>query len=316
LTDSDAATWELISAGGNLKAAKDGSDYLSIDSGGNVNVNGGGYVKIGPADTQAELRLYRDDSTINTAGIAIGDINFGGADANNDNAARLRVKSDGAWTASSSPTAFEFQTCPSGSESPQTRLIIASDGQVGIGVAPAAKLDVHDNANNQRLIRISHPTSPTEAGGYLGFASDGTTDNNLVVLGVQYSGSYYDALTIQRSTRLATFSGGITVSGGVTSLGSFTNLDISSGAITITSSTHKVDTEGGAATDDLDTINGGTDGSILVIQSNNNDRDVSAKDGTGNLQLAGNYELNHSSRKLTLIKSGSVWYELSRSSNI
>jgi hypothetical protein len=84
---------------------------------------------------------------------------------------------------------------------------------VGIGVAPAAKLDVHDSANNQRLIRISHPTSPTEAGGYLGFASDGTTDNNLVVLGVQYSGTYYDALSIQRSTRLATFSGGITVSG-------------------------------------------------------------------------------------------------------
>jgi hypothetical protein len=164
-----------------------------------------GKVRVSPANITAELQLYRDDSTINAAGTAIGDINFGGGDADNDNAARLRVKSDAAWTASSSPTAFEFQTCPSGSESPQTRLVIDSDGQVGINVAPAAKLDVHDNANNQRLIRISHPTSPTEAGGYLGFASDGTTDNNLVVLGVQYSGSYYDALTIQRSTRLATF---------------------------------------------------------------------------------------------------------------
>jgi hypothetical protein len=128
LTDSDAATWEWISAGGNLKAAKDGSDYLSIDSSGNVNVDGGGYVKIAPADTQADLRLYRDDATINTSGIAIGDINFGGADADNDNAARLRVKSDGAWTSTSSPTAFEFQTCPSGSESPQTRLVIDSTG--------------------------------------------------------------------------------------------------------------------------------------------------------------------------------------------
>jgi hypothetical protein len=115
LTDSDAATWEWISAGGNLKAAKDGFDKVTIDSSGNVNVDGGGYVKIAPADTQADLRLYRDDATINTSGIAIGDINFGGADADNDNAARLRVKSDGAWTSTSSPTAFEFQTCPSGS---------------------------------------------------------------------------------------------------------------------------------------------------------------------------------------------------------
>jgi hypothetical protein len=93
-----------------------------------VNVDGGGYVKIAPADTQADLRLYRDDATINTSGIAIGDINFGGADADNDNAARLRVKSDGAWTSTSSPTAFEFQTCPSGSESPQTRLVIDAEG--------------------------------------------------------------------------------------------------------------------------------------------------------------------------------------------
>jgi hypothetical protein len=128
LTDSDAATWEWISAGGNLKAAKDGSDYLSIDSSGNVTVDGGGYLKIAPANTTAGLRLYRNDATINTSGIAIGDINFGGADANNDNAARLRVKSDGAWTSTSSPTAFEFQTCPSGSESPQTRLVIGSTG--------------------------------------------------------------------------------------------------------------------------------------------------------------------------------------------
>jgi hypothetical protein len=57
LTDSDAATWEWISAGGNLKAAKDGFDKVTIDTSGNVNVNGGGYVKIAPADTQADLRL-------------------------------------------------------------------------------------------------------------------------------------------------------------------------------------------------------------------------------------------------------------------
>ena len=87
-----------------------------------------GKVRVSPANITAELQLYRDDSTINAAGTAIGDINFGGGDADNDNAARLRVKSDAAWTASSSPTAFEFQTCPSGSESLQTRVTIDSTG--------------------------------------------------------------------------------------------------------------------------------------------------------------------------------------------
>jgi len=243
LTDSDAATWEWISAGGNLKAAKDGSDYLSIDSSGNVNVDGGGYVKIAPADTQAELRLYRDDATINTSGIAIGDINFGGADADNDNAARLRVKSDGAWTSTSSPTAFEFQTCPSGSESPQTRLVIDSDG-------------------------------------------------------------------------LCTFSNGITVSGGSTNIGSgFPELTISSGAITVTDSTHRVDTESDSASDDLDTINGGAQGSILTLRSMSAARDVTVKDATGNIYLAGDFALSHSQRFITLIKYGGGWYELSRSAN-
>jgi hypothetical protein len=228
----------------------------------------------------------------------------------------LRVKSDGAWTSTSSPTAFEFQTCPSGSESPQTRLVIGSTGDVtvnesvAIGTSPTAgiSLNVRENSTTTAAdIRNAN------ASGFGLYVAGGSSSSEYAFRAANKDNA---ALFTVRGDGLAEFSGGITVSGGVTSLGSFTNLDISSGAITITSSTHKVDTEGGAATDDLDTINGGTDGSILVIQSNNNDRDVSAKDGTGNLQLAGNYDLNHSSRKLTLIKSGSVWYELSRSSNI
>ena len=82
-----------------------------------------------------------------------------------------------------------------------TGLEIDTSGNVGIGTSPTDKLDVFSSSNNQRLIRISHPTSPTEASGFLGFNSDGTTDNNLVTLGVQYSNTYFNALNIQRSTR-------------------------------------------------------------------------------------------------------------------
>jgi hypothetical protein len=133
----------------------------ALDVSGNVLVNGGGYVKIAPANTTAELRLYRDDATINTSGIAIGDINFGGADANNDNAARLRVKSAGAWTSTSSPTAFEFQTCPSGSESPQTRLTINSTGQITTTTTSADAMFVDSSHATRTSIYIRNSNATT-----------------------------------------------------------------------------------------------------------------------------------------------------------
>ena len=46
-----------------------------------------------------------------------------------------------------------------------------------------------------------------------------------------------------------------------------TELTIASGAIAITQNNHTVDTQGDAATDDLDTINGGTDGLVLFFRS-------------------------------------------------
>ena len=143
--------------------------------------------------------------------------------------------------------------------------------------------------------------------------NDGIEDGNLIFRTMK-DGTLAARLTIG-SDGLATFANGVTVSGGIVSLSSFTNLDVSSGGITVTSSTHRVDTESGAPTDNLNNINGGTDGSILVLRTNVDGRDVTVKDGTGNLHLAGDYALNNAARKLTLIKSGSDWYELSRSSN-
>lgn len=66
-----------------------------------------------------------------------------------------------------------------------------------------------------------------------------------------------------------------------------TELTISTGAITVTQSFHKVDTEADAASDDLVTINGGVEGFIIYIRAEHADRTVVLKDGTGNLELAG-----------------------------
>lgn len=60
---------------------------------------------------------------------------------------------------------------------------------------------------------------------------------------------------------------------------------IATGIITIVKnySSYSVDTEGAAASDDLDTINGGQDGQIIFIRSADNGRNVVVKHNTGNI---------------------------------
>ncbi len=60
-------------------------------------------------------------------------------------------------------------------------------------------------------------------------------------------------------------------------------LTISSGVVTATHSYHEIDTESDAASDDLDTINGGHDGMVLIIKAKNGARTVVVKHGTGNI---------------------------------
>lgn len=120
---------------------------------------------------------------------------------------------------------------------------------------------------------------------------------------------------------LATCNNGITVSGGFTTLGSFSEVTISGGGITVTSSTHRVDTQNDDPSDQLSSISGGTDGSILVLQSVTSTRDVTVTHSNGtspqNIHLAGgaSFTLDTSNDVLVLIKYGSIWREVSRSDN-
>jgi hypothetical protein len=68
-------------------------------------------------------------------------------------------------------------------------------------------------------------------------------------------------------------------------LGPASELTIDTGAITITKSYHTIDTEDDEASDELDTIGGGSEGRILIIHSADNDRIVILKNATGNLIL-------------------------------
>lgn len=63
-----------------------------------------------------------------------------------------------------------------------------------------------------------------------------------------------------------------------------TELTIASGAVTATQTWHRIDTQSDASSDDLDTINGLSDGRILIFRAENTARTVVVKHGTGNIQ--------------------------------
>ena len=77
-------------------------------------------------------------------------------------------------------------------------------------------------------------------------------------------------------------------------------LTIATGAITITGANHTVDTEADAATDDLDTISGVSNGAFVTLRAENAGRSVVVKDGTGNIETPGGEDITLSGTETTL----------------
>lgn len=110
--------------------------------------------------------------------------------------------------------------------------------------------------------------------------------------------------------------GGAVINGKL-SLGAPTELTINAGVITVTRSNHTLDGEGDLD-DDLNTINGGVDGQILVLRAESPIRDITVMDGAGNIELEGgvNFILSTMQRKLYLfydaLTAGGRWCEINR----
>lgn len=96
-------------------------------------------------------------------------------------------------------------------------------------------------------------------------------------------------------------------------------LNIVGGVITVTDSYHAVDTEFLDPTDEIDTINGFTDGYHIFLRSASGSRNVALRDGTGNLALADglDFTLQFSRSTVHLMFDASIgnWLEIGRSSN-
>ena len=130
-------------------------------------------------------------------------------------------------------------------------------------------------------------------------------------LNVQRTGNTIDGVTASGPWA---FQGDVTMSGQI-NLGGTPGETISSGAINYTSGFIIIDTEGLAPTDTLDTINGGIEGDFLLIRTASGGRVPTIEDGTGNIQLAGDFVMTSPFDMLLLVHNGSTWAEVSRSDN-
>jgi len=243
-------------------------------------------------------------------------------DAGSFEGAAIAAKKE-ATSDSNEATSLSFSTIPNAFGAPVERLAISSTGQVNITNTsdPALKLHNTTGGENDTAAVVFGVSSGTADGPRIEAKRGvGVIDLNLFTADATSQTNSSAALTLAGSNNLATFSGGITVSGGITSLGGFLAVTIVGGGITVTSSAVRLATQGGAGTDDLLGINGGTDGSILIIQSVSSNVVVvkHSTGGTGeNIQLAGgvDFSLDSTNDVLVLVKFGTNWREVSRSNN-
>jgi len=112
---------------------------------------------------------------------------------------------------------------------------------------------------------------------------------------------------------------GLFISVGSNGFPAASDLTIAAGEITVTGSQkwrfHNIDTEGGIASDNLDKINGGNEGEVILIQAKNSARTVVMKDGV-DLKLQADFSLNNIEDKIILVCAAvDRWHEITRANN-
>jgi len=252
---------------------------------------------VATTDTPSFAQVTVDNITVNGAAITsdTGAISFG-----NENLTTTGTLAAGATTIT-------------GNSSVTGTLDVSGDVDVGDGTSAGVALAINGSATGNPILQLEQAGTIkaflqyADSGDILSLVSDGEVrinPNNSAALILDTSGD-------------ATFAGDIDLSSGFLNVGPADTLTISAGVVTATKYYSSVDTESAASTDDLDTINGGSDGDLLIIRATNSGRTVVAKHGTGNLHLDGaaDFTMDNSDDRLYLMSNGTNWIEISRSNN-
>lgn len=222
---------------------------------------------------------------------------------------------------------------------------IKGTGNVGIGEDSPQEL-LHISGTSDPTLVIQNPTGNETESGKISFR-EGTFDTEQINL--RYDGSQnsfkIDTKEISNAFVVRRITGNVgigtsepasklEVEGIISSYGAsaliiqddsgttITSKNNTEGSITVTHNFHLI-THGATDNDtnvNLININGGANGSILVLKQLTNTKDVKLIDGDGsgtggNLRLNGDFQMNTGNDTITLIKSGTIWFELSRSNN-
>lgn len=93
------------------------------------------------------------------------------------------------------------------------------------------------------------------------------------------------------------------------------SIAVAGGVLTVTKTNHVIGTEGGAGTDDLDSISGGAIGDLLILGSATGSQDVTVKN-SASIICGSDRVLSTTSKKIVLLKTAStVWTMLAFADN-
>lgn len=264
--------------------------------------------------------------------------------------ASIWAEADDTFAADNNSTELVFAV--GASEAAAEKMRLTHDGELGIGVATPASLlhvagtvqvGVDDTGHDVKFFGATAgsfllwdesddaleltDSSPIrigdDAAGDMTLYHDGTDSyitnkTGALKLATETSGI---AVTIGHTTSEVTIGQNLSINGLVSRFGwSFGGGSSISGGVlgVVTTAVFQyVDTQSAASTDDLDTINGGFTGQIVIFMPGSTNRTVVVKHGTGNIRLnaATDFSLDAGDDRIMLYYNGSVWLEISRSSN-
>ena len=282
----------LTVSGARLFVLKNSGDQFYVDIDGDVWTASGVFVSDAADGASADAFVFDADNAFTTGGAKL-------ASFTNNSTEKFFIDKDGGFTAAQASTITAGGlTVTAGGLTITAGGLTVTDGDIkndtGIITSSVAdgsaviahKFDVDNTYSTANALLADFQNNGTSK---LFIGQDGHMTADGTILSAEFIGT--------------TSAEAVTISGGI--------VTITRGSISVTVQT--------GSTDDLDTITpnaaiGPGDG-FLIVKAASSVATVVMKDGTGNLILAGDFSLTHTSDRMLLVFDGANWVELSRSDN-
>lgn len=294
--ETEDATGDLVLAASNVEKIRAGTTKLSISDNtiiGSTSVTPDGtlHVHTASAGTVSANASYDDFIVENSGNAGISILSPDGSNAG----IAFGTPSDSvgaALTWDYDLSQFRVSTDKVGS----SLILFADNGVTNLTLSGASGSERATFAGDIYFAGTDPTILGNDTDGSLFISSGNATNNgmNLVMFAGSHATQANDLLVKAGSTQVLLydhsgtnwgFTGDLTVAAGFLNFGASSELTIATGVITATKSFHTVDTESDSASDDLNTINGLSEGDTGWLRAANDARTVVLKNGAGNIQM-------------------------------